>query len=71
MVVESKVKAAAWWSLSGGVLLSVVVGVLQAVSDSPEVLVGVPEWLKPLVVAAVAAALAFLGGYRASHTPRE
>lgn len=69
--VEAKVKAAAVWALGGGLGLSVLVAVLQAVLDSPDLLAGLPAWVQPLVVAAVTAALAFLGGYRAAHTPRE
>ena len=64
--VEQKVKAAT----SATFVVSLVIAVLNAVVADDSLLQPLPSWLQPIVIALVPAAVTFLSGWQASHTPR-
>lgn len=66
-VVETKVAAATAGTYLGstGLLAS-----LAEVQDNARLLDWMPDALSPFVLALVPAAIAFVAGYRARHTPR-
>lgn len=64
--VEAKVKAAT----SATFVVSLVIAVLNAVVADDGLLQPLPSWLQPLVIALVPAAITFLSGWNARHTPR-
>lgn len=64
--VEAKVKAAT----SATFVVSLVVAVLNAVVADDQLLQPLPAWLQPLIIALVPAAVTFLSGWQAKHTPR-
>jgi len=64
--IEAKVKAAT----SATFVVSLVVAVLNAVVADDQLLQPLPVWLQPLVIALVPAAITFLSGWQAKHTPR-
>lgn len=59
-LVEVKLVAATAVTLLAGVAYAVI----DAVQDSPEVLDGLPPWLRFVMIAALPPVLAFLAGYR-------
>ncbi|MEV4974460.1 holin [Streptomyces scopuliridis] len=65
--VEKKVTAATagTYVASTGVLAG-----LAALKDNSRLLEWMPDSLTPFVVAVIPAAIAFVSGYRARHTPR-
>lgn len=65
--IEKKVKAATAVSY-----LSATAGlaVLQAVNDTPLLVSALPNWVEPIVLGVVPAALTFLAGWQAKHTHR-
>lgn len=65
--IEAKVKAstAAAYIASTGVLAS-----LAAVQDNARLLSFLPDSVSPFVVALVPAAITFVSGWAAKHTPR-
>lgn len=67
MTIETKVKAstAAAYIASTGVLAS-----LSAVQDNARLLSFLPDSISPFVVALVPAAITFVSGWAAKHTPR-
>lgn len=64
--VEAKVKAAT----SATFLVSLVIAVLNTVVADDSLLGPLPSWLQPIVIALVPAAITFLSGWNARHTPR-
>jgi len=64
--VEAKVKAAT----SATFVVSLVIAVLNGVVADDSLLKPLPAWLQPIVIALVPAAITFLSGWQASHTPR-
>lgn len=64
--VEAKVKAAT----SATFVVSLVIAVLNGVAGDDSLLKPLPAWLQPIVIAVVPAAITFLSGWQASHTPR-
>ena len=64
--VEAKVKAAT----SATFVVSLVIAVLNGVVADDSLLQPLPDWLQPIVIALVPAAVTFLSGWQASHTPR-
>lgn len=64
--VEAKVKAAT----SATFVVSLVIAVLNAVAADDKLLGPLPAWLQPLVIALVPAAITYLAGWQAKHTPR-
>lgn len=64
--VESKVK----WSAVAAFVAGVVVAILNAVQDNPDLLGSMPTWAQTVIIALAPALLAFLGGYAAPHTAR-
>lgn len=64
--VEAKVKA----STAATFVVSLLVAVLNAVADST-LLQPLPSWLQGPVIALAPAAVTFLSGWLAEHTPRE
>ena len=65
--VEKKVTWAAIGTYLGGVAL---LAVCTAVGSDPGLISGLPDWLESLLLPLVPAAVSFLGGYTAKHTPR-
>jgi len=65
--VEAKVKAATGASLAVGV----AVAILNAVVADAALLGSLPQWLQSVILALAPAALTFLSGWQARHTPRE
>ena len=65
--VETKVKAstAGAYIASTGVLAS-----LAAIQDNARLLSWMPDAVAPFVLALVPAAISFVGGWAAKHTPR-
>ncbi|WP_020118800.1 hypothetical protein [Streptomyces canus] len=64
--VEAKVKAAT----SATFVVSLVIAVLNGVVADDSLLKPLPSWLQPVIIAIVPAAITFLSGWNASHTPR-
>ena len=64
--VEAKVKAAT----SATFVVSLVIAVLNAVVADDGLLQPLPVWLQPIVISLVPAAVTFLSGWQATHTPR-
>jgi VIT1/CCC1 family predicted Fe2+/Mn2+ transporter len=64
--VEQKVKAAT----SATFVVSLVIAVLNAVVADDSLLQPLPSWLQPVVIALVPAAVTFLSGWSAAHSPR-
>ncbi|MER8004996.1 holin [Streptomyces sp. NPDC094149] len=64
--VEQKVKAAT----SATFVVSLLIAVLNAVVADDSLLQPLPAWLQALLIPLVPAAITFLSGWKASHTPR-
>jgi hypothetical protein len=64
--IEAKVKAAT----TATFLVSLLIAVLNAVAADDSLLGPLPSWLQAPVIAVVPAALTFLSGWQARHTPR-
>lgn len=64
--IEAKVKSAT----SATFLVSLVIAVLNAVAADDSLLGPLPAWLQPAVIAVVPAAVTFLAGWQAKHSPR-
>lgn len=64
--VEAKVKAAT----SATFVVSLVIAVLNGVVADDSLLQPLPSWLQPIIIALVPAAITFLSGWNAKHTPR-
>ncbi|GAA4999449.1 holin [Streptomyces siamensis] len=64
--VEAKVKAAT----SATFVVSLLLAVLNSVVADDSLLQPLPSWLQPVVIAVAPAAVTFLSGWQASHTPR-
>ncbi|MGW1892154.1 holin [Streptomyces sp. NPDC002004] len=64
--VEAKVKAAT----TATFLVSLLIAVLNAVVADDSLLGPLPPWLQAVVIAGVPAAVTFLSGWQAKHTPR-
>lgn len=64
--VEAKVKAATL----GATFVGIVLAILNAVQDNPELLGVLPVWLQSLLLAVVPGLIVFTSGYSAKHTPR-
>lgn len=65
--VEKKVKASAYATYGGVVLLMLI---MQGVSNDPGMIAFLPDWLETLIIPLVPAGLTWAAGYRAKHTPR-
>ncbi|MEU0634522.1 holin [Streptomyces sp. NPDC005989] len=65
--VEAKVKAAS----AATFLAGLAVAVLNAITADSSLLGPLPSWVQAPLLALVPAALAWLAGYRARHTPRD
>jgi hypothetical protein len=63
---EAKVKAAT----SATFVVSLIVAVLNTVAADDSLLGPLPPWLQPILIAIVPAAITFLAGWQAKHTPR-
>lgn len=64
--IETKVKAATAVTVAVGLAIAL----LNAVAADSTLLGPLPSWLQAPLLALVPAALTFLGGYQARHTPR-
>jgi hypothetical protein len=64
--VEAKVKAAS----TAAFLVGLLIAVLNAIVADNSLLGPLPSWLQAPVLALVPAALTWLAGYQARHTPR-
>lgn len=64
--VETKVTAASLAAYGGSAGL---LAVLTAVQDNPGLVAALPNWVEPFVLAAIPAALTFVSGWYAKHTP--
>jgi hypothetical protein len=64
--VEAKVKAAT----SATFIVSLVIAVLNGVVADDSLLQPLPAWLQPIIIAVAPAAVTFLSGWQARHTPR-
>ena len=64
--VETKVQA----STAATFAVSLLAVLLNAVVGNSQLLNPLPAWLQPIVIALVPAAITFLSGWQASHTPR-
>lgn len=65
--IEKKVT----WSAAGAYLAGLVgLAVLQLVGADPTLISGMPDWLEAIILPMVPAAISFLTGYNAKHTPR-
>lgn len=65
--VEGKVK----WSTAGAYVASAAgLFVAELVADQPVLVTPMPDWLEPIVLSLLPAAVAFLAGLKARHTPR-
>jgi hypothetical protein len=64
--VETKVQAAAWWTLAA----SVGVALGNATLADSTILGPAPGWAQFLILAALPPVVTFLGGYAAPHSPR-
>jgi hypothetical protein len=64
--IETKVKAAT----SATFVVSLVIAVLNGVVADDSLLQPLPAWLQAIVIPIVPAAITFLSGWQASHTPR-
>lgn len=64
--IEKKVTAATAASFAVGI----IVAVLNAVTADTSLLGPLPGWAQALVLAVAPAALTFLSGWKAAHTPR-
>lgn len=64
--IESKVTAATAMTF----VVGLAVAVLNAVQADTSLLGPLPSWLQAPLLALVPAALTFLAGYKARHTPR-
>jgi hypothetical protein len=65
--VEAKVKAAT----SATFLVSLLIAVLNGVVADDSLLGPLPAWLQPVIIAVAPAAVTFLAGWQAQHTPRD
>lgn len=65
-LVEAKVKASA----VGALLAGLAIAVLNAVAADSSLLGPLPGWVQAPLLALVPAALTWLAGYQARHTPR-
>ena len=65
--VEAKVKA----STTVTFLVGLALAVLNDVKADESLLEPLPGWVQVLVIALGPAAITFLAGYRAKHTPRD
>lgn len=64
--VEEKVRVAT----AASFLVSVAIAVLNSVAADSALLGPLPDWLQVAVIALVPAAVTFLSGWAARHTPR-
>jgi hypothetical protein len=64
--VETKVKSAT----SATFVVSLIIAVLNGVVADDSLLQPLPAWLQAIVIPLVPAAITFLSGWQASHTPR-
>lgn len=64
--VEVKVKAAT----SATFVVSLLIAVLNAVVADDSLLQPLPAWLQALLITLAPAAVTFLSGWQAKHTPR-
>jgi hypothetical protein len=64
--VETKVKAAT----SATFVVSLLIAVLNAVVADDSLLQPLPAWVQALLISVAPAAVTFLSGWQASHTPR-
>ncbi|MFE2936654.1 holin [Streptomyces sp. NPDC059278] len=65
--VEAKVKAAS----AATFLVGIAIAVLNAITADSSLLGPLPSWVQAPLLALVPAALAWLAGYQARHTPRD
>lgn len=65
--VEKKVTAATIGTYVAGVVL---LAILTGVQSNPGLISGFPDWLESILLPLVPAAVAFLSGWNAKHTPR-
>lgn len=64
--VENKVKSAT----AATFLVSLLIAVLNSVVAEDSLLGPLPSWLQPVVIAVAPAAITFLSGWSAAHSPR-
>lgn len=64
--IEAKVKSAT----SATFVVSLVLAVLNGVVADDSLLQPLPAWLQAIVIPVVPAAITFLSGWQAKHTPR-
>lgn len=64
--IEAKVKSAT----AATFLVSLVIAVLNSVVADDSLLGPLPSWLQPVIIAVAPAAITFLSGWSAAHTPR-
>lgn len=65
--VEKKVT---WASVGTYLGLVAVLAVVNAVNSDATLISGLPDWLETLLLPLIPAAVSFLSGYTAKHTPR-
>ncbi|MEV6696214.1 holin [Streptomyces sp. NPDC051453] len=64
--IEAKVKSAT----TATFLVSLLIAVLNSVAADDSLLGPLPSWLQPVIIAVAPAAITFLSGWAAQHTPR-
>lgn len=64
--VEQKVKSAT----AATFLVSLLIAVLNSVVADDSLLGPLPSWLQPVIIAVAPAAVTFLSGWYAAHSPR-
>lgn len=64
--IETKVKSAT----AATFVVSLVIAVLNSVVADESLLQPLPSWLQPIVIGLVPAAVTFLSGWAAAHSPR-
>ncbi|MFF2502206.1 holin [Streptomyces sp. NPDC058067] len=64
--IENKVKSAT----TATFLVSLLIAVLNQVVADNALLGPLPSWLQPVIIAVAPAAVTFLSGWSAAHTPR-
>jgi hypothetical protein len=64
--IEAKVKSAT----AATFVVSLLIAVLNSVVANDSLLGPLPSWLQPVIIAVAPAAVTFLSGWSAQHTPR-
>lgn len=70
-VAKSPVEKKVTWSTVGAYIASLVMlAILNAVGNDNGLISGLPDWLEDILLPLIPAAISFLSGWSAKHTPR-